>query len=269
MASNGTKRLLGFGRAPALPGIARSTASDGRMRLRLAFFGSALLLAAQALWMTLPELFLPQRLHTFSDPAGTEVLTRQRAAAERAARLAGVRGELWAELALTYTGLVWDPERKVIIQSTPLQDLERARALAETALRRSPHDSRVWLLCAALALRIEELTGHRSDRPAAGLKMSYFTGQYELGLAPLRLALAVRPSMLSDEELRHLVRAELSAIVTSEPELKPAIVAAYREATPTAKSLIEDVVAGQDPELLKSVQSSAGVQGAPITGPPR
>jgi hypothetical protein len=90
--------------------------------------------------------------------------------------------------------------------------------------------------------------------------MAYYTGQNELELAPARLMVAAQPGVLADEELRQLVRDELRTILTRKTELKPAIVAAYREGSSAVKALIEEVVSTQDPYLLKWTRSEAGVR---------
>jgi len=48
-------------------------------------------------------------------------------------------------------------------------------------------------------------------------------------------------------------------LLTHNSQVKAVIVAAYREASPAARTLIEDAVNVQEPELLRSVRSDAGV----------
>jgi hypothetical protein len=115
----------------------------------------------------------------------------------------------------------------------------------------------VWLLLAAL----NNLTEDTNRHTAAALKMSYYTGPNETKLTPLRLLTAVRPGVLADEELQQLFRFELGAIMSRKPELRPAIVAAYREATPAARRLIEEeAVSHRDQELLAMIRSGAGTR---------
>jgi len=91
--------------------------------------------------------------------------------------------------------------------------------------------------------------------------MAYYTGPNELDLAPLRLAVAVQPGILADEELQRMVSQDIRALLSGNPDLKRAIVAAYQQATPWAKKLIEDVVASsQDPELLASAKARTWVR---------
>jgi hypothetical protein len=148
------------------------------------------------------------------------------------------------------------------MQPASYPELQQAHAAAERALRLSPHEAKVWLLLAAVESRIRGLDpAHQPEgRASAALKMAYYTGQNELELAPARLMVAAQPGVLADEELRQLVRDELRTILTRKTELKPAIVAAYREGSSAVKALIEEVVSTQDPYLLKWTRSEAGVR---------
>jgi hypothetical protein len=84
--------------------------------------------------------------------------------------------------------------------------------------------------------------------------MAYYTGPNEVELVPVRLTVAVQPGVLADDEIQHLVRQEIQTILSHKPELRPAIVAAYQQATPPARRLIEDAAAGQDQEFLRSAR---------------
>lgn len=216
--------------------------------LRLAFFGCAALLGIQAAWMILPEFFVR-----------TNLSHQNRATAETVARLAVIRGDLWTHYALSYGELAWPLDRG-IGQPAVRQQLEEAQAATKRALRGSPHEARLWLLLAALTIKIESLDHQQSNAAVGALKMAYYTAPNEVELSPFRLMIAVRPAVIADEELQQLVRDELRMLLTRNPRQKADIVAAYREASPTAKSLIEDVVNLQDPALLASVRSEAGVR---------
>src|ERR1700722_3741173 len=91
-------------------------------------------------------------------PAATQEQDR----AAEAARRGVIRGDLWAEDAiLLAAGLQNDVAGGGI---TPASDtLEAARAAAERAARLAPHDSRIWLLIAAIDSRLDWL-----DRRIAG-----------------------------------------------------------------------------------------------------
>jgi hypothetical protein len=217
---------------------------------RIAILGCAIIVGLQAIWMTLPTM--SAALLKKSATSGTAV--GPNAAANWAARLGIVRGDLWAEVALTYGGFDWTRGR-VDAGADTRESAEAARALVERALSRSPHDARLWLVLAALDGQLQ-----RYQRAAVALKMSYYTGPNEVGLIPPRLLIAVRTGGLADEDLRQLVRHELRTIMSRKPALKPAIIAAYREADPAARRLIEEVVSEQDPKLLASLRSEHGVR---------
>jgi hypothetical protein len=213
-----------------------------------------------AAWLILPELYRPPDLN-WSQPSAAGEPLLQRAAAKRAARLGIIRGDLWAQFALTYRRVTGVSDGGPM-QPASYPELQQAHAAAERALRLSPHEAKVWLLLAAVESRIRGLDpAHQPEgRASAALKMAYYTGQNELELAPARLMVAAQPGVLADEELRQLVRDELRTILTRKTELKPAIVAAYREGSSAVKALIEEVVSTQDPYLLKWTRSEAGVR---------
>src|SRR5262249_22618392 len=103
-------------------------------------------------------------------------------------------------------------------------------------------------------------TGQPARAAAAALKTSYYTGSGDVNLMPARLRIAVRPGLLSDEELRELVIGELRLIIRQKRELKDALAATYPEAEPAARQIIERLTAEQDPELFKWVRANAGVR---------
>jgi hypothetical protein len=217
---------------------------------RAVILGFAALVGLVATWVVLPEIArLP-----FASPDGaatSDATTAAQNAARTAARLGVIRGDLWANLALTYGGLDRASGRGGT-QTYAQHAAETARVFAERALSYSPHDARVWLFLVALDTQVPPYDRHA----AAALKMSYYTGPYELGLIPLRLLVAVRPGILADEELRQLFRHELQVALGRRAELKPAIVAAHRVADPAARRLIEEVISEQDPELLASLRAN-------------
>src|SRR4051812_29662428 len=112
--------------------------------VRAAFFACAVILGAQALWLTVPEIFRVRVLAPSKQGISAEFSARRKVAAQRAARLGLVRGDLWSELALSYSDLVSDPDLKGA-QPAASEALQEARRSAERALRYSPHNSRVWL----------------------------------------------------------------------------------------------------------------------------
>ena len=213
----------------------------------LAFFLS-FVLACQAFWILAAEFSRPLPV-TF--PAGSEygaVAAADRSAAHRAAQFGIIRGDLWAEEALTYSGLLQRNE-----QNTPgtkdAASIERARVIAERALAFRPHDARVWLVLASIDSRFDWLNGKAS----AALRMSYYTGANEIALIPERLFLSLSLPAISDADFQQLVRHDLRTIVTRKPEMKSAIVNAYQYALPEGRQFTRETLNELDPNLLSNL----------------
>src|SRR5262249_49587823 len=134
------------------PAIVRFMMFSNQIPARFAILGCAALLGTQAIWMTLPEIFVPEKLSY-----------QNRAAAETVARLAVIRGDLWANFALSYSELAWPLDRAIGQPAAARQQLEEGQAAAKRALRGSPHDARLWLLLAALTVKIENLDHQQSN----------------------------------------------------------------------------------------------------------
>lgn len=231
-------------------GVARSQVVPAMHAwFRAAIIGCGVFLALLTLWLTIPEIARRVAVARSGDP---RAVTSTGSGAEWAARLGVVRGDLWAEFALTYNELVWSNGNNAARAQTR-DALEQARAVATNALTHSPHNTRLWLLLASLNSLIDQ----GADRAIAALRMSYYTGPNESEIIPRRLLVAVRPGVLADEELQQLFRTELRVIITRKRELKQAIVAAYREASQAAKELIEqEILAYRDQELLAAIRAT-------------
>ena len=221
---------------------------ESRLRLGTAIFAGLLGLAG--VWILSVEIIRPTLPFFPSDAAAAEAAAAHRSAAGVAASIGLVRGDLWADYAMTLA-----PEASVqfggAVSSTAPEAFDNARAAAIASAELAPHDSRVWLLLAGLDARRNGLT-----RNVAGpLKMSYYTGPNELALIPSRLGIATRSTALIDPELQILVAGEIRTIVTRRPELKPLIIAAYRSATPDGKNFVQSTLAGLDPALLTALRA--------------
>ncbi len=217
-------------------------------QLRAALSAFAVLLASQSVWIILPELIRPSPLAFPHDARSPPISSSERNRAGWAAKLALVRGDLWAEAAIEQSPeLIRDVESRKAAQSA--DQAEFARATAEKAATLSPHDSRVWLILASLdCLRHREVSGT--------LKMSYYTGPNEIVLMPLRLLIATCSDAIKDAELQTLVAREIRLIITHEQNPKPAILAAYQRASPGGKRFIETVVGDLDPGLMEIIRLS-------------
>jgi hypothetical protein len=215
-------------------------------RINVLIFAS--ILAVQAVWLVTAAFIRPMLPYFPQDKASEEKALAARPAAIAAASIGWVRGDLWTDAAIALSsGVIGKAASASDHQMTAQRN--RAVAVARRAARLSPHESRVWLLLAAL--------GSRSDRPdhevARRLKMSYFTGPNELVLAPLRIRLATSATTIKDAELQNLVALEIRSIILRHQDKKSAVVAGYRDASPEGKKFIEATVGGLDKGFLAAI----------------
>jgi hypothetical protein len=195
-------------------------------------------LGVHAMWILAAELSRPAVPARSLDADTAAQLPASRAAAAEAARMGHVRGDLWVSYALTYAELVWN-------ETASAEMIQAALAASKRAVALAPHEGRIWVLLASLH-------SHAStSKVAALLRMSYYTAPNEVAVIPVRLLVAARSNALSDGELRELVKWELRSITTHKPDLKPAIKAAYRAASPVARRFLEGSLQDLDPSLLK------------------
>jgi hypothetical protein len=210
----------------------------------------AVLLAIEALWILSAEVLRP-RLASFPAAAAAAVTPSERDRAELAAKIGLVRGDLWADYAMTLMPqLPQEIARGGTVASS--RPAEVARAAAQRAASLAPHDSRIWLLLAAVASELDR----RGRESEGALRMSYYTGPNELALMPLRLSIAARSNAIGDADLQLLVGQEIRTILTRKPELKPWIVLAYRNASPEGKAFFESTVGALDPVLLTALRTA-------------
>src|SRR5712692_7253780 len=202
---------------------------------RRAILAFAALLGLQATWILVAELTRPALPAFAPDAEAAAAAATRRSAATVAARLCCVRGDLWADCALTYTDLFWRENRNPARADTSKM-FEEAHDIAERALILAPHDARIWLILAVLNARLDWLT----HGAAASLKMSYYTGTNEIALIPLRLLIAIHSDVFIDSELQQMLRRDVRPIVTRHPQLKPAIATAYRDAPPAGKRFLRE-----------------------------
>jgi hypothetical protein len=204
----------------------------------------AFVLACQAFWILAAEFSRPRLVGPGESAAD---LATNRSAVHRAAQLGVVRGDLWADDALTYSNVLHRNERdKAADDVTAIQE---ARDVAERALAFAPHDARIWLVLAGLNSKLDRLNGKAS----AALRMSYYTGPNEVALIPPRVLLSLTLPVISDKDFQLLVAHDLRTIVTRRPDLKPAISNAYQYASPEGQQFIRDTLKDLDPNLLSSL----------------
>jgi hypothetical protein len=210
----------------------------------------AFVLGCQATWILIAELSRPPSSGFPRTVQAAAAAVAHRNAAARAASFGLVRGDLWAEYAITYLNLVWrdEPDTESAQAS---KTVSQAREVVDHALALAPHDARIWLVLASVDMRFNSL----NQKPAAALQMSYYTGTNETELIPLRLLLAVNSQALADKDFQQLVRHDIRIIVTRKPELEHAIVAAYRDASPLGRKFLEKTLEEIDPTLLARLAS--------------
>jgi hypothetical protein len=213
-------------------------------RINISIFG--LLLGAISLWIILPELSSPNITTLPVSPEQAAAAASRRGEALWAARAALVRGDLWAESAFTYADLEWAGSTQGDEQS-----LDQATASAIKAVSLKPGTSAVWLMLADLSSRYR----WQAPSPTECLKMSYYTGPHEDRLIPLRLMIiAARLDLSADADLADLFRRELETAIMDRTALRPAVVAAYQQATPQAQHMIEEVATRADQAFSQTLR---------------
>jgi hypothetical protein len=88
--------------------------------------------------------------------------------------------------------------------------------------------------------------------------MSYYTGPNELSLVPLRLRVATNSNVLGDDEIQQFVRRDVRMILTRWPDLKDALIGAYRAALPDARAFIESSASQVDSDFIKTMRAAKG-----------
>ena len=213
--------------------------------LRIGLIVFSLVLTAQAIWILLAELQHPRRLRIAVDPDTSVEAFLEQSQARRAAKVAVVRGDLWAESAFTYSNLLWTEPAAISVGTA-----DQARNYLERAVRYSPHRGDVWLLFAAMADRYD----WKGYKPNALLKMSYYTAPNEQALFLLRIKVALRASRIEDPELLDMIGRDIRLVITRMPSLKPALAAVYKATTDPNKRFVERVVSEIDPAYLAAMR---------------
>jgi len=214
----------------------------------------AAVLAVQAAWLVTAESIRPKLPYFPQDKASEERASAARSAAVTAASIGWVRGDLWTDGAIAlWSGLTSEVARG---NAQMTAQWDHARAVAQRAARLSPHDTRIWLLLAALDSRFDSKNREVADQ----LKTSYFTGLNEFALAPLRIRIATRSTAITDAELQPLVAQEIRSIILRHQDQKPALMAAYRDASTDGKKFIEATVGDIDKNLLAAIRAGGGRQ---------
>jgi len=132
------------------------------------------------------------------------------------------------------------------------------------ALQYSPLRGDLWLKLAALS---REQRSAEYD-VAALLKLSYYTAPSDLALLPLRLTVALgEVSTANEPELRELVQRDIKIALTKQPNLRPALVAAYQSASAEGKSMVNNLIAERDSAALQGKEIRAPAPGTVVSPP--
>jgi hypothetical protein len=215
---------------------------------RTSILAPACILGLAAAWLLVVEIIRPNVPYLPDDAASAEAASSHRLAAGVSAEIAILRGDLWADYAITLAPQMTMDARSPL-EASAAEPLEAARSAASHAADLAPHDSRTWLYLAMIELRL--------NRDAAGsLKMSYYTGPNDARLIPLRIIVAVRSPAINDPELKLLVRSEIRAIVFRRTDAKQLLLAAYNDALPEGKRFIEAAVAELNPALQAEIRAA-------------
>ena len=218
------------------------------LRMALLIFGLALF--AQATWIVVAEFYHTRVIRLALDDRASVSTRPEQDRAQQAASLAGLRGDLWAESALTYSSRLWTD---LALGAELSPELARAAQIdMENAVRYSPHRGDVWLMFAGMAARYK----WKDYKPSSLLKMSYYTAPNEAGLIPLRLMISLR-EWTDDPELQDMILREIRVVLTRLPNLRSSLTTAYKAASPQGKAAVEQLASKIDASYLASINGKS------------
>jgi hypothetical protein len=223
-----------------------SRSARSYLGFRFAAIVFATLLSIQCIWLIIPELVRPRLDQIPTSALDAAEAAGRRDAALYAAKGGMIRGDLWADAAFTYAGLLWTKGGSDLVDKT---HADRARDYLNRALSAAPHQSGAWLLLAGLEQRFPSAAMTVSD----ALKLSYYTGASEASLLPLRLRIAVGTNRFDDVELAQFVSRDLRWLVNLKQNA--VLIAAYNEASPTGKIFIEKTIRDIDPSVFNVIRA--------------
>src|ERR1035437_3055762 len=211
------------------------------LAFRLCVILFAGVLGLQAAWVLSAEL-LRRPINFFpNDTREIESRFAQSGAAATAAEVGWLRGDLWADYALSADSIL-------LIEPPPAND--RTKMVSEQAAALAPYDARLWLLLAAINAK----NGLSDGKTVAQLKVSFYTAPNDIRLIPLRLRIATQSPSISDDELQKLIEHELRTALRK-PELKPIIATAYRDASTAGRQFIETTLTVFDAGFLSELHA--------------
>jgi hypothetical protein len=229
-------------------GFHTHTQNHGLFQALTLFF--ALVLTCQSVWILGAEIWRPS-FSSFPDtPQSAATYAREQNAADLAASIGLVRGDLWSEYALTYVDLIWNDGQPGANYRNS-ETIAQAYKVIDRALSLAPHNADIWLLLAGIDLQDDWIN---QKAAGAALRMSYYTGANNSEIIPLRLRLAVRSEALANDDFKELVRHDINFVITRAPALKYTIVTAYQKALPAGQQFLKETLKTLDPNLLSNLQ---------------
>ena len=86
------------------------------------------------------------------------------------------------------------------------------------------------------------------------LKMSYFVAPNNPQLMPVRLDTATLSDALSDPDLKDLVLGDLRLMLLRKPDLRTAVISAYRRSSSLGKKFLEESIQSIDPAFVPTLR---------------
>ena len=218
-------------------------------KFRVAAIVVAVLTALYASASLFSEIFSPRQPILPADPSK---ISAQEVGpiAQWAAAISPFRADLDANYASTVALTALRPTNDVL-SAAATQTNGDAQETVIRVLKAAPHNSELWLLLALL-----QTQGKSEVRQIVeALKMSYLTAPSDARLMPLRIYTAALSDALADPDLKEFARGDIRLMVMRQPELRRAVVFAYRRASRLGKSFLEDSVQSIDPSFLTTLRS--------------
>jgi hypothetical protein len=125
-----------------------------------------------------------------------------------------------------------------------------AQARTKRLLSVAPYHADLWL---ALAL-LQAQHNPRDPLLVESLKVAYFIAPNDARLMAVRLDTATRFNALADPDVKEFARGDVRLMVMRQPELRPAVISAYRRASSLGKAFLEEAVQSTDPSFLPTLR---------------
>jgi hypothetical protein len=171
----------------------------------------------------------------------------QISSAANVSAIAPFRSDLKADHAIALAGQA--------LKSQPAAQAETnaaAQGAIKSALKLSPHDSRLWLVLAML----EAQKNPADQQISESLKMSYLTGPNRTELIPIRLDAVTLHESLYDTDLKELARGDVRIVLTHMPERRQELIGDYSRASSIGKTFLEESARTFDPKFADLLRNA-------------